>query len=142
MRNFACNIQKVCDQTPPLPKLLELASAGQHQALAAVAILSRMHAMMRRRPTPSSLFMDRLLQSGAWLRPTSAQSLRRQPSLRQWLKRESPMSQLIKDSQVLSSKDALAWNWAIVRSILRTRNNETRLSTDTEYRSFLKRLVK
>ena len=128
--------------TPPLPNLLEHASAGRHQALAAVAILSRMHAMMRRRPTPASLFMDRMLQANAWLRPTVPRGLRRQPSLRQWLKRESPMSQLIKDSQVLSSKDALAWNWTAVRSILRSRNNAFRLLHDSEHRMFIKKLIK
>lgn len=135
------NVQ-VCDLTPPLPNLLEHASAGRHQALAAIAILGRMHSMMRRRPTPASLFMERLLQAGAWLRPSLPRGLRRQSSIKSWLKRESPLQQLLKDSQVLSSKDALAWNWSAVRSILRSREHTLRLAHDSDHRLFIKKLVR
>ncbi|XP_016844354.1 rapamycin-insensitive companion of mTOR [Nasonia vitripennis] len=133
---------EVCDMTPPLPNLLEQASVGRHQALAAVAILGRMHSLMRRKPAPASLFMDRLLQAGAWLRPTMPHNLRRQSSIRNWLRRESPMQQLLKDSQVLTNKDALAWNWAAVRSILRSQDNAFSLLHDSDHRMFIKKLVK
>ncbi|KAK1119626.1 hypothetical protein K0M31_013046 [Melipona bicolor] len=131
---------EVCDLTPPLPNLLEHASAGKHQALAAVAILERMHTMMRRRPAPASLFLDKILQAGTWLRPTLPR--RKRTSSRHWLRRESPTTPLLKDAQVLSSKDALAWNWPVVRSILRSREDTARILHDSDHRLFMKRLVR
>ncbi|KAI4503571.1 hypothetical protein M0802_000974 [Mischocyttarus mexicanus] len=131
---------EVCDMTPPLPNLLEHASAGKHQALAAVTILGRMHKMMRRRSTPASLFLDRMLRAGTWLRPTLPR--RQRSSSRHWLRRESPTTPLLKDAQVLSSKDALAWNWPVVRSILRSREDTIRILHDSDYRLFIKRLVR
>lgn len=126
-----------------MPTLLEHASIGRRQALAAVAILSRMHSLMRRRLLPISLFMDRLLQSGTWLKPSYARGPRsRHSSLRQWLKRQSPLTQLIKDSQVLNSKDALAWNWSAVRTTLRARNDVFRLMQDSDHRLFIKKLIR
>ncbi|XP_043271902.1 rapamycin-insensitive companion of mTOR isoform X2 [Venturia canescens] len=130
----------VCDLTPPLPNLLEHASTGRHQALAAVAILGRIHAIMRRRLTPASLFLDRILQAGTWLRPTLPR--RAKTSSRTWLRRESPTTPLLKDAQVLSSKDALAWNWPVIRSILRSREDSLRILHDSDHRVFIKRLVR
>lgn len=130
----------VCDLTPPLPNLLEHASVGRHQALAAVAILGRMHAMMRRRPAPASLFLDRILQAGTWLRPTLPR--RQRTSSRNWLRRESPTTPLLKDAQVLSTKDALAWNWPVVRSILRSREDSLKILHDSDHKLFIKRLVR
>ncbi|XP_053970556.1 rapamycin-insensitive companion of mTOR isoform X1 [Hylaeus volcanicus] len=131
---------EACDLTPPLPNLLEHASAGKHQALAAVTILERMHIMMRRRPAPASLFLDKILQAGTWLRPTIPR--RQRTSGRHWLRRESPTTPLLKDAQVLSSKDALAWNWPVVRSILRSREDTMRIFHDSDHRLFMKRLVR
>ncbi|XP_076231374.1 rapamycin-insensitive companion of Tor [Calliopsis andreniformis] len=131
---------EVCDVTPALPNLLEHASAGKHQALAAVTILERMHTMMRRRPAPASLFLDKLLQARTWLRPTLPR--RQRTSSRNWLRRESPTTPLLKDAQVLSSKDALAWNWPVVRSILRSRDDTMRILHDSDHRLFMKRLVR
>lgn len=130
---------ETCDLTPPLPNLLEHASAGRHQALAAVAILGRMHTVMRRRPAPASLFLDRVLQAGTWLRPTLPR--RQRPPSRHWLRRESPTIPLLRDAHVLSSKDALAWNWPVVRSILRSRDDSIRKLQDSDHRLFIKRLV-
>lgn len=131
---------EACDLTPPLPNLLEHASAGKHHALAAVTILERMHTMMRRRPAPASLFLDKILQAGTWLRPILPR--RQRTSSRHWLRRESPTTPLLKDAQVLSSKDALAWNWPVVRSILRSREDTMRILHDSDHRLFMKRLVR
>lgn len=131
---------EACDLTPPLPNLLEHASAGRHQALAAVAILSRMHTVMRRRPAPASLFLDRVLQAGTWLRSTLPR--RQRPPSRHWLRRESPTTPLLRDAHVLSSKDALAWNWPVVRSILRSRDDTLRKLQDSDHKQFIKRLIR
>lgn len=65
-----------CNLTPALPNLLSHASNAsvpsvQHQALSAVAILSHLHTMLKRRPAPASLFLDRTLQAGGWGREES-----------------------------------------------------------------------
>lgn len=130
---------EVCDLTPALPNLLEYASSGRHQALAAVAILTKMHTLMRKKPVPSSLFLDRILQAGSWLRPTLPR--RQRPIYRTWLRRKSPTTSLLKDSHVLSSKDALIWNWPVIRSILRSREDALRV-LDSDHRTFVKRLVR
>ena len=60
-----------CNMTPALPNLLSYASdpsvpSTQNLALAAVAALARLHTMLKRRPAPASLFLDRTLQAGGW----------------------------------------------------------------------------
>lgn len=132
---------EVCDLAPSLPNLLEHASAGKHQALTAVAILERIHTMMRRKPNPASLFLDRILQASTWLRPTWTRRSR-SFSIKNWLKRESPTTLLIKDSKVIISKDALHWNWQLVRAILRTREDTLRTLNDSDHKLFLKKLIR
>nr|CAD7403074.1 unnamed protein product [Timema cristinae] len=63
-----------CNITPPLPNLMVHASnaanlPAQHLALTAVAALSHLHHLLKRRPAPASLFLDQVLQAGGWLRP-------------------------------------------------------------------------
>ncbi|XP_063978549.1 rapamycin-insensitive companion of mTOR [Diachasmimorpha longicaudata] len=130
----------VCDLTPPLPNLLEHASVGRHQALAAVAILGRMHSMMRRRPVPSSLFLDRILQAGTWMTPCLPR--RQRTSSKIWLRRDSPTTPLLKDAQILSTKDPHAWNWPVIRAILRSRVDPLRILHDSDHRLLVKRLIR
>ncbi|XP_014205206.1 rapamycin-insensitive companion of mTOR-like [Copidosoma floridanum] len=136
---------KICDVTPPLPNLLQYASSDgshKHQAWVAMMILNRMQTMMRSRPTPASLFMDRLLQAGAWLRPSIQRDLRRHSNVRHWLKRESPMLLMLRDSQVLNVKDAHYWNWPSIRSLLRSRDESFMSLQDNDHRTFIKKLIK
>ncbi|CAG2068296.1 unnamed protein product, partial [Timema podura] len=63
-----------CNITPPLPNLMMHASnaanlPAQHLALTAVAALSHLHHLLKRRPAPASLFLDQVLQAGGWMRP-------------------------------------------------------------------------
>ncbi|KAF7987507.1 hypothetical protein HCN44_003269 [Aphidius gifuensis] len=134
--------QDICDLTPPLPNLLEHASLGKHQALAAVKILERMHIMMKRKPIPSSLFLDKILKAGNWLRSSPPRRKRPIQSKTWLLKREQPITPLLKESQVLNTKDSLGWNWTAVRSILRSRDDVSRLICNSDQRIFLKRIVR
>lgn len=130
----------VCDVSPALPNLLEHASVGHHQALAAITILERMHVMMKRKPSPSSLFLDRILQAGSWLR--SSPPRRHVSSSRvNWLRRESATAPLLRDSQVLDTDDGWAWDWTAIRSILRSRDDTLRVLGDSDHRTFIKKLV-
>lgn len=55
-----------CDVSPALPGLLARAPhhQGHHQALAAVTALNQLHALLKRRPASSSLFLDHILRAG------------------------------------------------------------------------------
>lgn len=133
---------EVCDLTPPLPNLVIHASQGKHQALAAVSILGRMHSMMRERPSPTSLFLDRMIQGGSWLRSTIPKTdLHVVPKNWLTLKRETSSATQLKKSQVLTTKDVLQWNWPIIRSILHSREDYLRLLHDSDHRLFIKKLI-
>ncbi|XP_043466868.1 rapamycin-insensitive companion of mTOR [Leptopilina heterotoma] len=132
---------EVCDLTPPLPNLVIHASRGKHQALAAVTILGRMHSMMRERPSPTSLFLDRMIQGGNWLRSTIPKTdIPVTP--KNWLRRETSSAALLKKSQVLTTRDVLAWNWPIIRAILHSREDYFKLLHDTDHRLFIKKLIR
>lgn len=131
--------------TPPLPNLLQYASSDgshKHQAWVAMMILNRMQTIMRSQPTPASLFMDRLLQAGAWLRPNVQRDMRRRSNVRHWLKKESPMLLMLRDSQVLNVKDAHSWSWPSIRSLLRSRDESFMSLQHNDHRTFIKKLIK
>ncbi|XP_069677672.1 rapamycin-insensitive companion of mTOR isoform X2 [Periplaneta americana] len=132
-----------CNLTPALPNLLAHASNAsapsvQHQALAAVTILSQLHSMLKRRPAPASLFLDRTLQAGGWGREESKTGKR---SKLHTLVAPKEGDDFLKDSAVLASKDGFSWNWNIVRAVLKSRSESLKKLEDSNHRTFLKRLV-
>ncbi|KAH0550515.1 rapamycin-insensitive companion of mTOR [Cotesia glomerata] len=132
---------EICYLTPPLPGLLEHASRGNHQALGALVILSRMHVMMRRQPIPSSLFLDRFHQPGSWLQSSVPLRSQMVSSKTNWLKRSSSTTPLLKESHVLSTKDVHGWNWSVICTILRSREDSIHIPHDSDHKLFIKRLV-
>ncbi|CAD6237301.1 GSCOCG00002240001-RA-CDS [Cotesia congregata] len=132
---------EICYLTPPLPGLLEHASRGNHQALGALVILSRMHVMMRRQPIPSSLFLDRFRQPGSWLQSSVPLRSQMVSSKTNWLKRSSSTTPLLKESHVLSTKDVHGWNWSVICTILRSREDSIHIPHDSDHKLFIKRLV-
>ncbi|XP_021912957.1 rapamycin-insensitive companion of mTOR isoform X2 [Zootermopsis nevadensis] len=132
-----------CNLTPALPNLLSHASNAsvpsvQHHALSAVAILSHLHGMLKRRPAPASLFLDRTLQGGGWGREESKAGKR---SKLYTLVAPKEGDDFLKDSAVLTHKDGFSWNWNIVRAVLKSRSEFLKKLEDSNHRTFLKRLV-
>nr|CAD7580287.1 unnamed protein product [Timema californicum] len=138
-----------CNITPPLPNLMVHASnaanlPAQHLALTAVAALSHLHHLLKRRPAPASLFLDQVLQAGGWLRPgveqpVNSRGKHEKAKLYQLIMKDG--DEALKDSAVLSNKDGFSWNWNIVRAVLKTRNDALCKLEDSYHRMFLKRLV-
>ncbi|KAF4524471.1 hypothetical protein B566_EDAN013086, partial [Ephemera danica] len=130
---------------PSLPSLLAHASgsgspASCQSALSALATLSRLHAMFKRRPTPCSLFLDQLLTfAGSWHRESIAGHRLPRSQLYQMIVRDTEES--IKESVVLSNKDPFFWNWNVIRSILKSRCESFRRLDDSSSRTFVRRLV-
>nr|CAD7462148.1 unnamed protein product [Timema tahoe] len=138
-----------CNITPPLPNLMVHASnaanlPAQHLALTAVAALSHLHHLLKRRPAPASLFLDQVLQAGGWMRPgveqvVNSRGKHEKAKLYQLIMKDG--DEALKDSAVLSNKDGFSWNWNIVRAVLKTRNDALCKLEDSNHRTFLKRLV-
>ncbi|KAJ9598512.1 hypothetical protein L9F63_010802, partial [Diploptera punctata] len=128
-----------CNLTPALPNLLSYASdpsvpCTQNLALAAVAALARLHTMLKRRPAPASLFLDRTLQAGGWSRVNKRSKLF-------MFVPPKENDDLLKESAVLIHKDGFSWNWNIVRTVLKNRSDALKKLEDSNHRMFLRRLV-
>lgn len=54
----------ICNSSPSLPTLISKATAGNHQAKAAVSALQTYHHMLRNRPAACSLYLDVIIQNG------------------------------------------------------------------------------
>lgn len=54
----------ICSTSPSLPTLISYATAGNHQAKAAVSALLTYHRMLRNRPAACSLYLDIIIQNG------------------------------------------------------------------------------
>lgn len=153
-----------CNLTPPLPTLLSEAAnredpAAQIQALGAIAALARLQTILKKQPAPASVFLDQLLQRGVWgvkcrnggLPPVfisdelglgfgSSSRLKREKSkLYQIMLKDS--DDVLRESMVLSNKDGFSWNWNIVRAILKSRSDALKRLEDSNYKTFLRRLV-
>lgn len=54
----------ICSTSPSLPTLISKATAGDHQAKAAISALQTYHQMLRNRPAACSLYLDAIIQNG------------------------------------------------------------------------------
>ncbi|KAG8226637.1 hypothetical protein J437_LFUL005288 [Ladona fulva] len=145
-----------CQPTPGLPTLIGYATAGveklsnklgvddveeqqmwRQQALSAVAILSKIHQMKERQPTPSSLFLDQILQFASLTTGTSDRAAR--SKLYQLVMKDG--DEAMKESGVLANKDPLFWNWVIIRAVLKNRSDNFKRLEDSSLKTFIRRLV-
>ncbi|KAL1438612.1 hypothetical protein MTO96_047969 [Rhipicephalus appendiculatus] len=135
-----------------LPTLMSQAAAfGSPQekrirASTAVARLSRLHALRRKSTTPSSLFLDQLLQ---FCSPTKHRSANQdfceaagKVRLNACLRKETDESALhsIRDSQVLV-REYNSWDWHLVSSLLKWPSESLRALSENTHKTFIRRLV-
>ncbi|XP_013398176.1 rapamycin-insensitive companion of mTOR isoform X2 [Lingula anatina] len=111
-----------------LPTLISLAASfkvsakERQQASMAVNCLDRFHAMKKRGPVPCSLYLDQLVQHTVGAPDDSNRPLRlNKEKLMQYLSKdtEDTISQGIRDSCVLATKDNFSWNWDLIGAILK-----------------------
>ncbi|XP_061180915.1 rapamycin-insensitive companion of mTOR-like [Saccostrea echinata] len=132
-----------------LPSLLALASspdltsAQTFQAREAIYYLERLHAMKKRGPVPSSLYLDQLIQRNGgrpvgqtkfYLRKKYDLYINKSPT-------EDMIGQAIKDSNVVNTKDIVNWDWDLVPAILKWPEEKLRRLDDQLTLKFFKRLV-
>ncbi|KAH7935141.1 hypothetical protein HPB52_004529 [Rhipicephalus sanguineus] len=116
------------------------------RASTAVARLSRLHALRRKSTTPSSLFLDQLLQ---FCSPTKQRSASQdfceaagKVRLHACLRKETDESALhsIRDSQVLV-REYNSWDWHLVSSLLKWPSESLRALSENTHKTFIRRLV-
>ncbi|XP_059471780.1 rapamycin-insensitive companion of mTOR [Neocloeon triangulifer] len=130
---------------PSLPTLISYASgsscaSSQQRSLSALNVISRFNAMMKTRPTPSSLFLQQLLYFSGSLKVelVAGQSVPKSTVLQLVSK---DIEDSIKKSAVLANKDPFFWNWNVVLTILKSRNDSLIKLEDSNYKLFVRRLV-
>ncbi|GJQ71662.1 rictor [Trypoxylus dichotomus] len=135
-----------CNISPALPNLLEYAVSNKPQALRAITALQQLHKLLKRRPASYSLYLDHILQSGNFIKASNKVEYNRKYKISS---SKSKLSQLvlkdgddhIRETGVLVNTDILAWNWNLIKVIVRDEINLKLDMTETNHRNFLKRLV-
>ncbi|XP_065337651.1 rapamycin-insensitive companion of mTOR isoform X2 [Cloeon dipterum] len=130
---------------PSLPTLVAYASGSsgacsQQRSLSALNVISRLNSMMKMRPTPSSFFLQQLMHFSGKLKIelVAGQIVPKSAVL---LMVSKDIEDSIKKSAVLANKDPFFWNWNVVLTILRSRNNSLMKLEDSNFKLFARRLV-
>ncbi|XP_069128220.1 rapamycin-insensitive companion of mTOR-like isoform X2 [Argopecten irradians] len=135
-----------------LPTLMAMASATdipqhqQHRACKAVSYLDRLHSMKKRGIIPCSLYLDHLIQNmGGRKSPFSKHFHQNKNRLNSYyitkLSSEDMVTQTVKDSQVLYTKDNYAWDWDLIGSILKWPLDKQKKMDEQMLSRFMKRLI-
>ncbi|KAI4461161.1 cytosolic regulator pianissimo [Holotrichia oblita] len=135
-----------CNISPALPNLLEYAVTNKPQALRAITALQQLHKLLKRRPASYSLYLDHILQSGNFIKASNKVEYSKKYKVSS---SKSKLSQLvlkdgddqIRETGVLANTDILAWNWNLIKVIVRDEISLKLDMTETNHRNFLKRLV-
>ncbi|KAL1465529.1 hypothetical protein WDU94_005089 [Cyamophila willieti] len=124
----------------------EFCARSQQRALSAVTALSQLHKMLRRRPAPASIFLDTVLSHVEPRTSSESEAIVRlkgkslpKHKIPNILTKES--EEAIKDSGVLTVKDAFAWNWEAIRAVFKTRAAPVVRLEDSSHKLFLKKIV-
>ncbi|KAJ8305360.1 hypothetical protein KUTeg_015905 [Tegillarca granosa] len=137
-----------------LPTLVALASSQdassrqRHRAREAVYYLDRLHTLRKRGLVPCSLFLDQLIQRTSGRKATHTKSFHINKDKLQdtYLVKvhhphEDLITQSIKDSQVLNTKDSINWDWDLIGAILKFTDEKIRKLDDQLHIRYIKRLV-
>uniref|UniRef100_A0A8C9W4R7 RPTOR independent companion of MTOR, complex 2b n=1 Tax=Scleropages formosus TaxID=113540 RepID=A0A8C9W4R7_SCLFO len=130
-----------------LPTLVNLAasfSISQEKSLrasGAVNNLKLFHEKKNNQPKPSSLYLDHIIRKAMttrYYRDQNSQATRDGFILKD---REEAFMMILRDSQVLSHKDNLDWNWALITTVLKWPNVNLRSNKDEQIHKFVRRLL-
>ncbi|XP_076265709.1 rapamycin-insensitive companion of Tor isoform X2 [Rhynchophorus ferrugineus] len=129
--------------SPSLPTLLDHASKNKPQAMDALTALLQLHKLMKRRPASYSVHLDYIMRNS-----NSKRSKNRHQRNSRHKGFKSKLNQsvlkdgddIVKETGVLASNDALSWNWDLIKVILKA--NKVRLDlTESSHKVFVKRLL-
>ncbi|XP_030749931.1 rapamycin-insensitive companion of mTOR [Sitophilus oryzae] len=135
-----------CNLSPPLPALVDYATKSKPQAMAAITALQQLHKLMKKRPASYSLHLDYIIRNSSNKRSRLKQerSLRHKgfkSKLHQVKAVLKDGDDMVKDTGVLSTNDALAWNWNLIKMILKGERNPKLDLSDSSHKIFVKRLL-
>ncbi|XP_050303046.1 rapamycin-insensitive companion of mTOR [Anthonomus grandis grandis] len=135
-----------CNVSPSLPKLIEYATKSKPQAMGAITALQQLHKLMRKRPASYSLHLDYVIRNNS----TSKNKMRQERHTRN-KRLKSKLNQvkaalkdgddIVKETGVLSSKEAKMWNWGVIKMILKGDRGQKLDLSDSTHKIFLKRLL-
>ncbi|XP_056601916.1 rapamycin-insensitive companion of mTOR [Triplophysa dalaica] len=128
-----------------LPTLINMAASfdidqeKQLRASAAVNHLKRFHEKKRRGPSPYSLYLDHILRRTA----TSTHKKDQRSHIDAYITKdtEEALMMNLRDSQILSHKQNLEWNWVLIITILKWPNVNLKNNKDEQMHKFVRRLL-
>ncbi|GAB1606230.1 rapamycin-insensitive companion of mTOR-like, partial [Argonauta hians] len=135
-----------------LPNLMAVASSfdipshHRHRATLAVSYLNRIHSLKKRGPRPCSLFLDQLLENANTTLQLDTfytqftQDRLSADSVRTGFNPDDFVSQVIRETHVLSTKDYSCWDWHSISALLKCPDKFKKLDDQTSQR-FVRRLL-
>uniref|UniRef100_T1J225 peptidylprolyl isomerase n=1 Tax=Strigamia maritima TaxID=126957 RepID=T1J225_STRMM len=129
-----------------LPTLVAVAASfdtppeHRHCASAAITCLNRVHALKKRGPIPSSLFLEQLMHFAS--KNVEMHSLKDR-NMNHFLGKDTDelTNQAIKDSHVLSVLDPAQWDWNTIDAIFKLPGNAFQKLEDNNHKQFLRKVV-
>lgn len=135
-----------CNLSPSLPTLLDYATRSKPQAMAAITALQQLHKLMKKRPASYSLHLDYIIRNSSNKRAKQKhQRSTRHKGIKSKINQVKAVlkdgDDLVKETGVLSSNDALKWNWSLIKMILKGEKNQKLDLTESSHKIFVKRLL-
>uniref|UniRef100_A0A672MG33 RPTOR independent companion of MTOR complex 2 n=1 Tax=Sinocyclocheilus grahami TaxID=75366 RepID=A0A672MG33_SINGR len=130
-----------------LPTLINMAASfdisqeKRLRASAAVNHLKRFHEKKRCGPKPYSLYLDHILRRTSNSTHKREQHQRLQKDIYIMKDTEEALMMNLRDSQILSHKQNLDWNWILIITILKWPNVNLRNNKDEQMHKFVRRLL-
>uniref|UniRef100_A0A671R5J8 Rapamycin-insensitive companion of mTOR-like n=1 Tax=Sinocyclocheilus anshuiensis TaxID=1608454 RepID=A0A671R5J8_9TELE len=130
-----------------LPTLMNMAASfdipqeKRLRASAAVNYLKRFHEKKKRGPKPDSLYLDHIIRKSLAAHYCRDQHLRPQRDIFVIKDTEEALMMNLRDSQILSHKQNLEWNWVLISTILKWPNANLRNNKEEQMHKFVRRLL-
>ncbi|XP_026052059.1 rapamycin-insensitive companion of mTOR-like [Carassius auratus] len=130
-----------------LPTLMSMAASfdipqeKRLRASAAVNYLKRFHEKKKRGPKPNSLYLDHIIRKSLAAHLFRDQHLRPQRDIFGIKDTEEALMMNLRDSQILSHKQNLEWNWVLISTILKWPNANLRNNKEEQMHKFVRRLL-
>uniref|UniRef100_A0A672RYY9 Rapamycin-insensitive companion of mTOR-like n=1 Tax=Sinocyclocheilus grahami TaxID=75366 RepID=A0A672RYY9_SINGR len=130
-----------------LPTLMNMAASfdipqeKRLRASAAINYLKRFHEKKKRGPKPNSLYLDHIIRKSLAAHYCRDQHLRPQRDIFVIKDTEEALMMNLRDSQILSHKQNLEWNWVLISTILKWPNANLRNNKEEQMHKFVRRLL-
>ncbi|XP_064626915.1 rapamycin-insensitive companion of mTOR-like isoform X2 [Lineus longissimus] len=133
-----------------LPSLIAIAASFRieaevrSQASRAISWLDKLHSVKKRGPVPCSLYLDHIMEQSSNKQENSHRNMKfHKDKLTCYMQKDSAdlIAQVIKDCQVLSTKDNFNWDWDLIGAILKWPDDNLKKLEDQNNIRFIRRIV-